>query len=620
MAADDEDFPSSSDLEEEEEGEGSDCYFSDQDEETVLEVLENGQEEEEDCHWSISSVITKESLLAAQMEDLRKVMELLVISEQHARTLLIHYRWDVERIFELLEQKGKERLFPEAGVTIIEKKGINLPGSTSMYTCNICFEDVSPGEATEMDCGHCYCNGCWTEHFIVKIKDGQSRRIRCMAPKCNAVCDEAIVRNLVSATHPDIADRFDRFLLASYIEDNNKVKWCPSVPNCGNAIRVEGDIYCEVECTCGLQFCFSCLLEAHSPCSCFMWELWKKKCQDESETVNWITVNTKPCPKCHKPVEKNGGCNLVACICGQAFCWLCGDATGRDHTWSSISGHSCGRFKEGQAKSSERAKQELYRYMHYHNRYKAHSDSLKQESDLKETIQRKVSISETKESRIKDYTWVTNGLNRLFRSRRVLSYSYPFGFYMFGDELFKDEMTLQERELKQNLFEDQQQQLESNVEKLSMFLEKDFQYFSDEEVMDTVKHVINLSNVVDRLCKQMYQCIENDLLYPLQRATHNIAPYKSKGLEKALEVSSCWDSDQSVRRMKTVNEDSSAQWDSTANGSGVSVPGRQTALKFHGSSSSEDSGYSSRKRAKRDGLGGAPVFDLNMPAEVVDKI
>jgi len=96
-----------------------------------------------------------------------------------------------------------------------------------------------------------------------------------------------------------------------------------------------------------------------------------------------------------------------------------------------------------------------------------------------------------------------NGSSRLFRSRRVLSYSYPFAFYMFGDELFKDEMTAQERELKRNLFEDQQQQLESNVEKLSMFLEKDFQDFSDDEVMDTMKHVINLSNVVDKLCKLM---------------------------------------------------------------------------------------------------------------------
>lgn len=258
--------------------------------------------------------------------------------------------------------------------------------------------------------------------------------------------------------------------------------------------------------------------------------------------------------------------------------WLCGGATGRDHTWSTITGHSCGRFKEDHTKLIECARRDLYRYMHYHNRYKAHTDSLKQESNLKETIQGKIAISENKESRIKDYSWVINGLNRLFRSRRVLSYSYPFAFYMFGDELFKDEMTSEERDLKQNLFEDQQQQLESNVEKLSMFLEKDFQDFSDEEVMENMKHVINLSSVIDRLCKQMwacagflvehyttwgcwlfvphwykffffflscrYQCIENDLLYPLQRATHNIAPYKSKGPEKASELSACWVSNQ----------------------------------------------------------------------------
>lgn len=30
----------------------------------------------------------------------------------------------------------------------------------------------------------------------------------------------------------------------------------------------------------------------------------------------------------------------------QAFCWLCGGATGRAHTWSSIENHSCGRYKE----------------------------------------------------------------------------------------------------------------------------------------------------------------------------------------------------------------------------------------------------------------------------------
>lgn len=153
----------------------------------------------------------------------------------------------------------------------------------------------------------------------MKINEGQSRRIRCMAPKCNTVCNDVKIRHLVSMHNSNLVEKFDRFLFESYVEDNRRVKWCPSVPHCGNAIRVQDDEPCEVECACGEHFCFSCLSEAHSPCSCKMWELWSKKCQDESETVNWIAVHTKPCPKCHKPVEKNGGCNLVCCVCGQAF-------------------------------------------------------------------------------------------------------------------------------------------------------------------------------------------------------------------------------------------------------------------------------------------------------------
>ncbi|KAF8377465.1 hypothetical protein HHK36_030843 [Tetracentron sinense] len=581
-------------------------YYSGRD---SLDGLEN-EEDDFQClprSGPSSKVITKESLLAAQREDLRRVMDLLSLTEHHARTLLIHHRWDVEKLFSVLVEKGKDRLFSEAGVTIVEHKDIAQSQFSSTVMCDICMEDISANEVTKMDCSHCFCNNCWTEHFIVKINEGQSRRIRCMAHKCNAICDEASIRNLVSARHPDLAERFDRFLLESYIEDNKRVKWCPSIPHCGNAIRVEDDEFCEVECVCGLQFCFSCSSEVHSPCSCLMWELWIKKCRDESETVNWITVNTKLCPKCHKPVEKNGGCNLVSCICGQAFCWLCGGATGRDHTWSSISGHSCGRYKEDQEKRAERAKRDLNRYMHYHNRYKAHTDSFKLETKLKETIQDKISILEKKESMLKDFSWVTNGLHRLFRSRRVLSYSYPFAFYMFGDDLFSDEMTKEEREIKQHLFEDQQQQLEANVEKLSKFIEEPFDEYSEDGVMDIRMQVINLSVITDTLCKKMYECIENDLLGSLQLAIHNIAPYKSKGVERASELSVCLDT-------KANNTDRYLQSDSGINGRTME-PGRPSS----GCWSLDDSGCSSRKRARRGTLGD-DLFDLNLPADMMDKL
>ncbi|RWR74239.1 putative E3 ubiquitin-protein ligase ARI2 isoform X1 [Cinnamomum micranthum f. kanehirae] len=470
-------------------------------------------------------VIMKESLLEAQTQDLCKVMDMLTLREQHARTLLIYHRWDIERLFAVLVDKGRDQLFSEAGVTILEHKNpVSL--QFSQLTCNICIEDMSPDEFTSMDCGHCFCNKCWTEHFIVKINEGQSKRIRCMEYTCKAICDEAVVRKLVNEKHPDIAERFDRFLLESFIEDNSKVKWCPSIPHCGYAIRVEGDPCCEVECACGLQFCFKCSLETHSPCSCMMWDLWSKKCLKESEAMKWIIVNTKPCPKCHKPVEKNGGCNLVTCVCGQPFCWVCGGATGFDHTYSRIIGHTCGRYKEDSINKA-RVDKEIYRYMHYNSRYQAHTDSFDIERKLKETIQNKISVSETNDSGSKDYSWITNGLDRLLRCRRILSYSYAFAYYMFGNDLFKDEMTRKEREMKMNLFEDQQQQLEANVERLSKYIGVPFNQSSMDKVWATRMQVINLSVVTDQICKKMYECIENDLLGPLQTVTHNIAPYKS---------------------------------------------------------------------------------------------
>src|SRR5450759_1085679 len=119
-----------------------------------------------------------------------------------------------------------------------------------------------------MDCGHSFCDECWIEYFIIKIKDGHSRRVTCMEFKCGAIFDEDQVRRLVGSKDPESVDRYERFLLESYIEDNSKVQWCPSIPHCGNAIRVEREQYCEVQCTCGQQFCFNCLEEPHSPCSC----------------------------------------------------------------------------------------------------------------------------------------------------------------------------------------------------------------------------------------------------------------------------------------------------------------------------------------------------------------
>ncbi|XP_049355455.1 probable E3 ubiquitin-protein ligase ARI2 [Solanum verrucosum] len=482
-------------------------------------------------------VIRKETLLAAQKEDLQRVMDLLSLKEHHARSLLIHYRWEVDKVFAVLVERGTEKLYAEAGVTLEGKDEHTSTLSTSEVTCQICFEDVPVEKTTVMDCNHIFCNECWTTHFIVKINEGQSKQVTCMAQKCNVICDEGKIRDLVTAKDPALAEKFDRFLLESYIDDNKRVKWCPSVPHCGNAIRIEDDEYCcEVECACGVQFCFNCLSEAHSPCSCLMWKLWMKKCKNDGKTVTWISENAKHCPKCHNAVEKNGGCNLVRCRCGQPFCWLCGGATGLEHTWSSIRGHTCGSYKEGEEEKTTTVRNDLLRYTHYYERYMVHRDSLEAEANMKQKLNFEVLKLEAGELQSKDFSWVENGCNRLLQLRRILSCSYPVSFYVFGQALFKDEMTPKEREIKKNLFENLQQQLEINVERLSMFLEEPFADHPEDKLLETRMKIITLSVLTDNLCKELYDCIDNDLLLPLQQATHTIAHYRSEGVAKASEL------------------------------------------------------------------------------------
>lgn len=44
----------------------------------------------------------------------------------------------------------------------------------------------------------------------------------------------------------------------------------------------------------------------------------------EKQTEDWIKKNTKRCPSCNIPIEKNKGCNHMTCNqCNYEFCWYC---------------------------------------------------------------------------------------------------------------------------------------------------------------------------------------------------------------------------------------------------------------------------------------------------------
>jgi ariadne-1 len=70
---------------------------------------------------------------------------------------------------------------------------------------------------------------------------------------------------------------------------------------------------------------------------------WIVKNSAESENLNWILANTKPCPKCKRPIEKNQGCMHMTCSqCKNEFCWLC-LANWQEHGESTGGFYACNR-------------------------------------------------------------------------------------------------------------------------------------------------------------------------------------------------------------------------------------------------------------------------------------
>ncbi len=145
-----------------------------------------------------------------------------------------------------------------------------------------------------------------------------------------------------------------------------------------------------------MAFCMLCNSESHQPTTCEIADKWKLKLNNESENLTWITANTKSCIKCHKPIEKNQGCNYMKCIsCGQEFCWVCMLDWPKYHTdhWK------CNKYEEvkkidpkltQQEQAAAKAQNELKRLMFYMDRFQNHKKSIEYAEKLKPKVLKQI--------------------------------------------------------------------------------------------------------------------------------------------------------------------------------------------------------------------------------------
>ncbi|RKP17959.1 hypothetical protein ROZALSC1DRAFT_30287 [Rozella allomycis CSF55] len=429
--------------------------------------------------FKVLSAQTIESMLG---KEITQISSILGLDTEMAIILLRYFSWNKDKTIERY-MEDPEKVLVDAGI----KDEFSQPKIIYVdnFECPICCVIKEKAEAFDYCGEHCYCTQCYSRYLTTKIVDeGEARNLKCPGG-CKFVLNDKTVKLLVSN---DVYTKYEIMHLRHFISDLANIKWCPA-PNCDHAVECQlssstkEKLIPNVLCSCGFSFCFNCLLSDHRPVPCSILKKWIKKCSDDSETANWLSANTKECPKCQATIEKNGGCNHMTCKkCKHEFCWIClGDWKKHGTTY-----YECNLFNESEHSAvldaQSRSRKQLERYLHFYTRYINHEQSIKLEHKLMEKIEKKMEeIQQTTE-----YSWIEvqffkKGLTVLTECRNVLKYTYAFGYY-----LARNNWTL--------IFEENQKDLELAVECLAELLEKPLNV---QELSQLKQQILDKSVYVD---------------------------------------------------------------------------------------------------------------------------
>ncbi|XP_037076812.1 ankyrin repeat and IBR domain-containing protein 1-like [Pollicipes pollicipes] len=371
--------------------------------------------------------------------------------------------------------------------------------------CDICCEEYPPVETqASTACQHRFCVRCWEAYLGVRIRGGDAHHILCPAHGCNFLVPLELIEKLVSR---ELASRYLQFDIKAFVETNRTIQWCP-VAGCGRAVSFpEAErararpapqlvppgpppptISHAVDCGAGHFFCWECLGEPHAPVGCGRWAEWQQKVAevrpdqlratwaDTEDAANalWLVTNSKPCPNCRSPIQKNEGCNHMRCSkCKHDFCWMClegwkkhSSATGGYFRCNKLDSQNKadGRHdvKLAEAQMRNKQMQELARFVQMYDKYRRHRDRRLAERPLLGSAAEKMktlansSTAAQKGIELEALRFVDQSLRELLKARLLLSGSYVFAYFMDDTNSYS-----------KNIFEFMQSELEQATESLA---------------------------------------------------------------------------------------------------------------------------------------------------------
>ena len=467
----------------------------------LLNLAAVDDDSKEKCKYSVLSF---KDISERQQDVITEVSKVLSLSEVEASILLRHSDWNVNNVYDQWFA-DEEKVRNAVGLLLHQEdvKHHDTPPREEeeenelIITCPICLEDCNIRDTKALKyCGHMFCKECSRNYINSSINNDGSGclNLRCpnVDPRCRAVVSEDIVFSL-GLSQEDI-HKYRSYLVHSYVQrKNSKVKWCPA-PNCEYAVEVHavvsGNATLEVVCKCSYAFCWNCLEESHRPIHCDTVRKWVAMINDgESQSKYWVLGNSKPCPKCKRPIEKNSGCMHMMCLppCGFQFCWIC---LGQ---WDVHVNANCNRYRPQEIPVGENggqpfsedvmkmsAKMFSDRLLFYLERWKANEKSQEKAlSDLKRVQAvdlQKMSdflVLTRSKSGMTGFKCVTDAWQQIVECRRMVKWTYAYGYYL--PSLYEPDAERVEQ--KQNFFDFLQGEAENSLERLHQCAEHELQHY-----------------------------------------------------------------------------------------------------------------------------------------------
>ncbi|KAM6462843.1 E3 ubiquitin-protein ligase parkin isoform 6-T7 [Liasis olivaceus] len=225
---------------------------------------------------------------------------------------------------------------------------LNLITTNSRYiSCITCTDVRTPVLVFPCIHHHVICLGCFHLYCVTMLNNRQfvHNPVFGYSLPCVAGCPDSLIKELhhFRILGEEQYNRYQCYGAEEYVLQMGGVL-CPA-PGCGAGLLPEPDmrkIVCEPSngLGCGFVFCRECKEEYHEgECHTFFkspgataqmgFEIDEHAAMQarwEDASKETIRRTTKPCPKCHVPVEKDGGCMHMKCPqpqCKFEWCWKC---------------------------------------------------------------------------------------------------------------------------------------------------------------------------------------------------------------------------------------------------------------------------------------------------------